>query len=127
MSEKSPVQATVHTGTFNITVSAESMEELATITSDAQAVVDNLVNIDQLLKAKSAVTGVVGVPTNSAPVSSGYQTTPPPGMAAPGGQTCKHGAMLDLADSNYKYRWYCPAPKGEGADGWKAQCKPIGG
>lgn len=122
MSEKSPFQTTVQAGSFNITVSADTFDELIEKTSNPEKLVDNLVAIEQMLLAKTATTGVVGSPA-PAQQPSGYQTAPPPSAPQGGAPTCAHGPMDDLAGKGYKYRYYCTLK----TDNWKDKCKPIAG
>jgi len=85
MTGKSPVQITVQRGTFNITLSGDTVAEVdAQVQEAAASLVDSLLLIDQAIVAKSPTNPVVvGTPDNigSALVKQVQQLSSPPPQA----------------------------------------------
>ena len=89
--------------------SGTELQELAfEVSKVIGPLIENMNNVKQVVIADGILT---------AKGSGGLQPLP---SSAVDDYTCKHGAMKDLSDKNYKYTHYCPAPKGE------EQCPPKG-
>lgn len=87
---------------------AETLEGLG---EHADAVLGGFANFKSAAIAKGVFTGQANpsaaavVPQNSPPQSNGIPR-------------CDHGEMKDLAEKGYRFRYYCPQPRGQ------KQCAP---
>lgn len=117
MTAKSPVQVTTQHNGKNITLSADSPEEMTQLTGEllkhADELMENLTTLDQIILAKSVMsTGVVGTAENTTtPTSSAPRSQPPPSGDTP--ECSEHGPVNDLAGKlskagkPYAKRYYC--------------------
>lgn len=117
MPEDYKVQYTITINGNMLNLRGDSVYEVEKESEDMKEAIgritDNLNVVAQTVMADA----ILRTPPTAAPgrggVGVGVGDLPPPQS-----YTCKHGAMKFLGEKNYRFNYYCPAPKGE------EQCPP---